>query len=173
MRLSDGSRIVDLVSDLSNQLAALGIRPSPDTSAPTLDHAVGAVDAAIAATADEQHVGDALELHTLLGLQLRRLEDRLVGAGALLIAAPRASNDTCAHAQVRIEPSAPHLICKECDAHVNPLWWLTRYAADLQNANEVRHILASDERRYRVKISALKAEVAKLAAQKRRLGRTG
>jgi hypothetical protein len=107
------------VSALSKQLARLGIRPKP---APPLSHVeeiAALVEDFLAQPPSPTRASDFAELHAVMTLWLP------VAAGGMTHAGEAGAG--CDHAQVRIDPTHSHLICKGCDRAVSPIWWLARF----------------------------------------------
>lgn len=77
----------------------------------------------------------------------------------------------CDHAQVRIDPTCTHLLCKACAAAVSPVWWLARFHGALA---EERAAAQAELERIRKAIAALQgAKPAPKRTSKKRGGASG
>jgi hypothetical protein len=158
------------VSTLSDQLAALGIRPGPDVTISAADEIIQICQAVTLDTPTLEDLDDAAELYNVLEQCVAQLGWRLTRHGIKLaevttkykIAMP------CIHSQVEIDEALASLRCKACGAGVNPIWWLGSHAGEITKSEDWRHHLEAEKKRLAVEIDGLKQALSKTKQKVRR-----
>jgi len=65
---------------------------------------------------------------------------------------------TCEHRLVQVSEDLDRLKCRDCGAGVNPIWWLTRYAANNMASEQWVQHLKYERKQLEGEVAALKAE---------------
>ena len=181
-----------MTSDLSSELAALGLpAPSESPHPPTFD-TVDLINAAVRPLFKHHAtkidigtnvlVGDMLEAHAALSFWAVRLEAELAHHGHKIakvvpgpkviiqdgyriidgVKHPMTREVPCPHKLITTSESAAEVTCRTCGTLVNAAWWVSRHAESVELA-ERRFVETRKEQ------SQLIAENAELKAERKKL----